>query len=217
VKYLQCNAPGSVVDLKPNDSISVKLGVVGGVMLNTFKFEGTSTLADENYSENVSPIIGLSLDIGLSRNQNKWHIVNELIYKSYKTGSTFTRPYNYTYSVVNDVDLQFSYAQINTILRYVFPLSSPLKPYINLGMGNAMMISQNKNKLNQEFSFGDTENTKAIDKPNKYEFSLLGGAGLTVHHLQLELRFGHSKKSFSPYQSLDINQKSYQFIITYQL
>jgi hypothetical protein len=216
LKYLQCSAPGSLISVKRKDSVSVKFGVVAGVMLNTFKFEGTSSLVDENYSNNVSPIVGLSLDIGLSRNRNKWHIVNELIYKSYKTRSTFTRPYNYTYSVESDVDLQFSYAQLNTILRYVFQLNSPLKPYINLGLGNAIMISENENRLQQTFSYGSEEDSKAIDGPKRYEFSLLGGAGLMLNHVQLELRHARNKKGFSPYQTLDVNPKSFQVIVVYQ-
>ncbi|MGH2649323.1 MAG: hypothetical protein ACRDE8_17215 [Ginsengibacter sp.] len=214
-KYLQCSFPGSAIAIKNKDVVSVKFGIVGGIMLNTFHFEGNNIfLVDNNYSNNVSPVLGVSLDIGLPRNLNKWHIVNELIYKSLKTGSSFTRPYGSGYTVTSDVALSFSYAQLNTIVRYLFQSNGSLRPYINLGIGNAFMIAENKNNSHNVYSFGREEDVKAIDGPNKHEFSTLYGAGLQIRNLQLELRYGHSKKSFSPYQSLDVNPTSYQFIIT---
>jgi hypothetical protein len=216
LKFLQCSAPGSAVDIKKKDPVSLKFGIVAGLMLNKFKFKGTSQLADENYSGNVSPVFGVSLDAGLSRNRNKWHIVNEIIYKSYKTGSSFTRPYGNGYKATSNVDLDFSYAQINTILRYVFQSSPSLKPFINFGIGNAFIVAENKNNVHIEYSFGDEENVKAFDGPKRYEFSMLGGAGLIVRSIQLELRYGGNKKGFSPSYALDVNPSSLQFILTYQ-
>ncbi len=216
-KYLQCSSPGSAIAIKKKDVVSVRFGIIGGIMLNTFHFNGTNILlVDNNYSSNVSPVLGVSLDIGLPRNRNTWHIVNELIYKLYKTGSTFTRPYGSGYTVNSDVALSFSYAQLNTIVRYVFQSNGSLRPYINLGIGNAFIIAENKNNSHNVYSFGREEDVKAIDGPNKYEFSALYGAGLQIRNLQLEFRYGHSKKSFSPYLSLEVNPTSYQFIITYK-
>ena len=78
------------------------------------------------------------------------------------------------------------------------------------------MVSENKNNLHTVYSFGSEENVKAFDKPNKYEFSLLGGTGIMFRNTQIELRYAHSKKGFSPEQSLDVNPASFQFIFTYQ-
>ena len=218
VNYLHCTAPGSAVEIKKNDPVSFEFGIVAGVMLNQFSFTGTEPfLVDENYSSTLSPLVGLSFDIGLSRNRNKWHIVNELIYKIYKTDNSFTRPYGTGYTVTNDVDFSFSYVQLNTIVRYVFLSSTFLKPNINFGIGNGVIIAENKNSSHRSYSFGDQENVKAIDGPRKYEISILGGAGLAIRNLiQLELRYAGSTKSFSPYHSLDVNTASFQFIFTYQ-
>lgn len=217
LKYLQCISPGSAIDIKKEDPVSVKFGIVAGLMFNKFKFEGSNNLlVDENYSSSISPVLGVSLDVGLSRNRNKWHIVNEIIYKSYKTSSSFTRPYGIGYTLTSDVDVHFSYIQLNTILRYVFQSNASLNPYINLGIGNAFMIAENKNNLHTVYSFGTEENVKAFDGPKKYEFSLLGGMGIMFRRMQIELRYGSSKKSFSPTHSLDVNPISFQFILTYQ-
>jgi hypothetical protein len=216
LKYLQCTAPGSVINVKKKDPVSVKFGVLAGLMFNTFKFEGTASIVDDNYTSSLSPTIGVSFDIGLSRNRNQWHIVNELLYKSYKTKSSFSRPYNNTYSVDREVDLNFSYVQLNSLLRYVVQTNSFLKPYINLGIGNGLMVFENENSSHEVYSFGKEEDVKGIDGPGKYEFSLLGGMGLSERRFQVELRYGRSKKSFSPYHSLDVNPKSIQVLVNYQ-
>ena len=217
IKYLQCSAPGTVADVTKNDPVSFDFGIVGGVMLNQFNFTGTEpTLVDENYSSTLSPIVGLSLDIGLSRNRTKWHVVNELIYKNYNTDNSFTRPYGAGYTVTYDIDLSFSYLQLNSLVRYIFLSNGSLKPNINFGMANGLMIAENKNSSHRSYSFGDQEDVKAIDGPRKYEFSLLGGLGLGVrNNLQLELRYAGSLKSFSPYHNLDVNIGSLQFLATY--
>ena len=171
---------------------------------------------DDNYSGSVSPVLGVSLDIGLSRNQNKWHIVNELLYKSYKTGSSFTRPYGSGYTVNSAVDLTFSYVQLNTKLRYIFPTGSFLRPFINAGVGNGFIVAENKNNLHRVYSFGSEEDVKAIDEPKKYEFSLVGGAGLYYRKIQLELSYAANKKGFSPAITYNVNPKSIQALFTYQ-
>lgn len=217
LKYIKCRMPNSVIQVKKEDPLVIKFGIVGGVMWNKFKFKGDNTnLADDNYTGNLSPILGMSMDLGLPRNRNKWHIVNELSFKMYKTGSTFTRPYNNLYTLTSNVDISFSYAQLNTILRFIFQSGSSIKPYINLGVGNAFVIAENENSIHTVYSFGQEENGKAINKPGQYEFSLLGGAGISLRNAQIEFRYTGSKKSFSPFNDLDINVTSFQAMLTYQ-
>src|SRR5437867_3620738 len=113
--------------------------------------------------------------MGLSRNRNKWHIVNELIYKIYKMDNGFTRPYGAGYTITSDIDLSFSYLQLNTCVRYVFLSNGSLRPNINFGIANGLMIAENKNNSHRSYSFGVQEEVKAIDGPRKYEFSILAG------------------------------------------
>lgn len=217
IKYIKCAAPGSAIEIKSKDKSSLKLGFIGGAMLNHYKLAGTDEVVDNNYGNNISPVIGISLDLGLSRNLNKWHLVNEIILKSYKTSSSFVRPYGNGYSVANDVKLGFLYTQLNTLLRYIYQSGGSVVPYINAGIGNAFSIKENQNSIKRTYSFGREENTEAINGPRKYEFSLQGGAGISTKNIQVELRYGWNKKGFSPYQNLDINPSSLQFLLTYQL
>lgn len=217
LEYLRCSAPGSAINSKKKDPVLFKFGILAGVSLNKFKIQGSnSVLTDDNYSGNISPVAGISLDIIIPRSRSSWHIVNEIIYKSHKTGSSFSRPYGNGFTADLNVDIAFSYLQLNTLGRFVFPSNANLKPFINIGMGNGTIITENKNKLNVKYSFGTEENSNAIDGPRKYEFSMLFGAGVQIKKMQAELRYWSSKKSFSPSYDLDINAKSFQLMVNYQ-
>lgn len=217
LKYIQCTVPGTTVDIKRKDPDLLTFGIIAGAIFNKYRIDGTNTiLVDDNYSNTLSPLLGLSIDIGLSRNQHKWHIINEVVYKMHKTGSSFTRPYGSGYFRTNDVTLSLSYIQLNSIIRYVFQSNRSLSPFVNAGIGNGVIVAENKNTLHTTYSFGTEENTKALDGPKKHEFSLLVGVGLVLNKIQLELRYSASSKSFSPYHDLNINPTSYQFLITCQ-
>ena len=217
LQYLHCKVPGiSPLEHKIEDAGTRSVGILVGVMNTTYNFTGSAVdFVDENYSSSFSPVFGVTLDIGLPRRRNQFHIVNELIYKSYKTSSTFTRPYT-SYTVTNTVEVNFSYLQLNSMLRYVYASNGSLKPFINFGMGNAVMIAQNTNRLHQSYSFGNEDELIAFDGPHKYEFSLFAGIGLNIHRLEVEFRYAGSKKSFSPIHALDINPRSVQGSLLYR-
>lgn len=218
VRYIKCQAPGTDLEIKKKDQSSLRVGLLAGLGFNKFKFEGTnSLLVDKGYSSNTSPLLGLSIDFGLVRNQNKWHIINELSYKMYKTSSSFTRPFGSGFTRTNNVAITLSYIQLNSLIRFLLQSKASVKPYINIGIGNAFIIAENKNTLHTSFSFGSEETEKALELPKKYEFSILGGAGIMSKKIQIELRYAGSTKSFSPYRDLNVNPKSFQFIITYLL
>lgn len=218
LQYMQCNDPATRVTVKKSDPLLVKFGVVAGFGENQFNFQGAnSTIVDDNYSNNTTPLFGVSLDIGLPRNQNKWHIVNELMYKNYKTSSSFERRSVNGYQLLQDIDFGFAYMQVNSLLRYMFPKKSVLRPFINAGFANAFLISENQNNLHTKSSFGTETNEDALDGPRKYEFSLQGGAGIIIKKFSAEARLQHSKKGFSNQYSLDVKVTSYQLLLTYQL
>lgn len=217
LKYLQCKGPPRpAVAYKVADAVSTKFGILAGLMATHYSFKGSSDLVDDNYRSSVSPALGISLDIGLPRSRNKWHLVNELLYKSHKTSSYFTRPYNVDYTRTSAIAVEFSYVQLNSIFRYVYQSGASIKPYINIGVGNGFIMAENKNSLHTVYSFGRQEDGKAFDGPNKYEFSLLGGAGFVLHRCSAEVRYGGSKKSFSPFHSLDVNTRTIHVLFTYR-
>jgi len=216
--YFQCKGTSDLTtENKIQETSTINFGALVGIMHTSYSFEGSDgDLVDEGYTSSTTPILGMSLDIGLPRARNQWHIVNELLYKSYKTGSIFTRPYNSTYTRTNTVEIDFGYLQLNSMLRYVYPSMSSVRPYINLGIGNAFMIAEKTNKLHQSYSFGQEEEGKAFENPRKYEFSFLAGLGLRIKRIEVEFRYTGSKKSFSPFHDLDVNPRSIQGLLVYQ-
>ena len=216
--YFQCKGTSNLTtEHKIEEASTISIGALIGIMHTSYSFEGSDEdLVDEGYSSSTTPIFGVSLDIGLPRGRNQWHIVNELLYKSYKTGSTFTKPYNTNYTRTSTVEIDFGYLQLNSMLRYVYPSMGGLRPYIDLGIGNAFMIAEKTNRLHQSYSFGQEDEMKAFDNPRKYEFSLFAGVGLKIRRIEVEFRYAGSKKSFSPYHNLDVNPKSIQGILVYR-
>ncbi|MCW3118704.1 MAG: hypothetical protein JWM28_2786 [Chitinophagaceae bacterium] len=214
VQYLQCVNPVEVAEIKKDNSFFMRFGIVAGAMYNHFKFKGNGPLPKGSFSSNLSPVIGVSLDLALSRNHSRWHIVNEIIYKKYATGSRiFTHTFMYDYTT--DVNISFSYLQLNTLLRYVFETGSSVKPYINAGMGNGYLFSVNKNTSHETYTTGNEKNYPAIDIPEKYERSLIAGAGINILNMQLEARYAGGN-GFSPFVKLKSKISSQQLIFTYR-
>lgn len=216
LKYLACSVPAEKAEVKKSDPLSVNFGILVGVSRNSFSFKGENTLLqDDGYTSSTSILAGAMVDVGLSRNFQRWRIVNELMYKSYKTGSIYSRPYGSIYTAEYDVKLHFSYIQLNTLLRYVIAPLAPVNGFITAGAGNAFMIAENENNMHIEFSFVDEKDQPAIDGPRKYEVSFQGGAGLIWKSIQAEFRYAGSKKGFSPTYTTT-NPRSLQFIVTYR-
>ena len=216
--YLQCAFGVTPTESDKKESYGVKFGVIAGFSLTRYSFKGDNTfLADDNYSSSTAPVLGGMIDVALSRNLNRLHIVNELVYKNYKTGSTFTRPYNLGYTMTNTVEFNLSYLQLNTMIRYLFAPLSKVNPYVNLGVSNAIMVAESKNSLHIAYSFGSDETTKAIEGIDKYEFTpLVAGIGVNTRSFSAEVRYSYNKRGFSSQVTLETNPRTWWFLFTYK-
>ncbi|MBL0134897.1 MAG: hypothetical protein IPP79_13335 [Chitinophagaceae bacterium] len=65
-------------------------------------------IVSDNYSSNLSPVIGNLLDFGLTFELQLLNIVNELIYKEYKTAAVFSANYGNGYRYDYDTRFKFS-------------------------------------------------------------------------------------------------------------
>jgi hypothetical protein len=220
--YLKCTNRAGSIEVTKSTPVHVQFGITGGAMYNQFKFSGDGRIypdryediAVNKYSSNLSPVIGVSLTVGLQRKSNKWSLVNELVYKSYKTSSTsFVHTVLYDYT--NQTNISFSYLQLNTLLRYNMLASAMLKPFINAGMGNARQIAERENTSHLTYNNGVEKTVVAFAMPNNYERSLLLGAGIASKKMQFECRYGLSN-GFSPYVRFKSKVRSPQLLVTYQ-
>lgn len=220
--FLKCGNSAGLVEVKKNNRLPLRFGVVGGALYNNFTFVGNGRIHADNYTDytignyksNLSPLLGVSLDIGLWHAPHNWHIINELVFKVYKTSnSIFTHTVLYDYT--DDIGLSFYYLQLNSLLRYGFQIKAVVKPFINIGVGNGLRISDRQNFSHLTYTNGPEKTIVAIDGPEIYEQSLLFGIGLSLKNMQLEGRYAKSG-GFSPYVNFKSKVRSPQLVFTYQ-
>lgn len=216
--YLQCAHGTTVTDNSKKKPVGPRFGVIAGMTHTTYSLEGFNPyLVDENYSSSSSPTLGAMVDLTLSRNLSRLHVVNELVFKNYKTSSTFTRPFNLNYTRTSTVEFDLSYLQLNTMLRYLLIPLNKVNPYINIGVSNAFMIAENKNSIHNVYSYGSEETIKAFDGMNRYEFTpVVAGAGVNTKHFTAEVRYSYSKRGFSNQGALETNPRTWWLLLTYK-
>ena len=216
--YLQCTEGVKPEVHSKKESTVIRFGLVAGLSHTQYGFKGdNTTLVDDGYTASTSAVFGGMVDFALSRDLNRMHIVNELVYKNYKTGSNFTRPYGNGYTRTSDVAFDLSYIQLNTMLRYLILPLAKVNPFINIGISNAVMISSSKNSINTTYSFGNKESGEAIPGIKKYEFTpLVAGVGMNTRHFSAELRYSYNKRGFSPEITLETNPRTWWVLLTYK-
>lgn len=213
-EYIQCIRPGSQLETNVNNRIPVHVGVVAGLLLNSFHATGKNDLNKGPYSNSASPVLGLMIDVGLPRKNNRWHLVNEFVFKNYKTTSSYFT-HTILYDWTTDIEVSLSYLQLNTLIRYEFNTNSSVKPYLNIGAGNGFLIAQGKNTMHLAYTDGREKTTTAFEDPDKYEVSWVGGFGINWRNLQLEARYLYGN-GFSPYTGMKIKVSSPGIMIGYR-
>jgi len=217
VQYLQCHLPGTIPNVKKSEKLGLVFGLMAGLTYNHFGFNGPGfAYINGDFSSQVAMIGGVSLDIALPRNNNRWHILTELLYKTYRTGNHYNAPYGNGYTVTGETNLKFSYIQLNILARYFFQTRSPVQPFVQAGIGYANMLAEQENHLHAIYSFGRIEDGTAFDPPRKYEIPFTIGFGLSIKKIQPEFRYTRERKSFSYYNDINVNPSSWQIIFRYQ-
>lgn len=208
VAYNQCKDPSEKIVAKAKEKSGIRWGLMLGVGNNSYHFSGEHFLASGAYKSSTSPLPGLFLNVPLSRNRQQYWFGLEAFYKKVDASGTF-ETWNIIRSYQEQVNLKFSYAQLNLVFRYVYPAGT-LRPFANFGGGYAFMLSEGSN---ERYPIDRKQDAKvAIDGPRKYEVSIMGGAGLQYKRLQLEARYTTSN-GFSPYVSLGTGIRSWQGIV----
>lgn len=191
--------------VKKKEKAGVLFGVMAGASFNSYKFSGPSNIFDgSSYNSSTSPIIGVFLDVPFGRNRGQFVLHNELFYKEVKADGTARDK--------SPVNLDFSYLQISTMFRYVYP-KGVIRPFGDIGMGNSFVISTKENKIVR--TSGSGRPVDAIDGPRKLEQSILIGLGVLVHKLSFEARYAGSN-GMSGMVNNSVTIDSYQLIAGYR-
>lgn len=210
VAYHQCHNPSEKIAVKAKEKAGVKWGLMAGAGFNSYHFSGDHSLSRGSYKGTTTPLIGLFIDIPVSRNRQQYWCSAEAHYKVVDASGGLSRE-NILGSTNEQANLKFSYVQLNLLFRYVYP-KGRVKPFANIGWANAIMISESKN---ERYNVGHKEDARiAIDGPRKHESGLLGGVGAQYSRLQIEARYLWSN-GFSPYVSLGTGVRSVQAIVRF--
>ncbi|TWI92287.1 outer membrane protein with beta-barrel domain [Chitinophaga japonensis] len=202
--YHRCRQPSTALTIKQTEKSSVRWGVLAGFSANTIRFTGDHPLARMPYTSSASVLPGLFLDIPCSRQRQQYWLGAELYYKTQDASGERIGARG---QPVEQVDLKFTYLQLNVMFRYVYP-KGRVRPFVNVGWGNAVVLSENENKRFRE-GYRDSE---AIDGPRKHEGSIFGGLGVQYGRFQVEARHARTN-GFSPYNALGTGIRSWQGVV----
>ena len=211
-RYVACRYPGQQVAMPEKDSdLRVSFGVLGGAGLNIYHFSGTHPIARGKYGPQAAPVIGIFMDIPVSRNRQKLVWSNELIYTSRAVRGSW-RENGYS----NEVDIQEQYVQIQTFFKYTFPTGT-WRPFFNAGIAGAIYIG-GKDELRKirENDNSLIEKGTALDGGREFFMPLMMGAGIRNNRLQTELRVV-LPNNMSPYMALSATALTPQLLVRYTL
>jgi hypothetical protein len=208
--YHQCRNPSEKLVVKAKEKTAIRWGLMAGVGFNSYSFSGDHYLADVGNKGSVTALPGLFIDIPVSRNRHQYWFSAEVFYKMEEATGTMEN-WNILESWKEQVNLKFSYAQLNIVFRYLYPKGT-VKPFANIGWGNAFMISENKNERYRIDRKGEVN--EAIDGPRKHQTTFLGGIGVQYKRIQLEARYAWND-GFSPYVTLNTRVHSMQGIVRF--
>lgn len=186
--------------------LPVTYGIMGGIAFNSYPFKGAALIGQAQYESSKGAIGGIWTEIPLGRSGRNISFNAELLYKKLETTGVLNSFYG-----GGVLKFGFSYLQVNTLFRYTYPTKTPVRPYINAGIGNGFVIKTSENSLQRRPEY---QPEKAIDKPRTYEQTLVGGIGVKIYKVNAEVRYT-TGNGFSPYAGGKSAINSFQILAAY--
>ncbi|PWV53365.1 outer membrane beta-barrel protein [Chitinophaga sp. S165] len=193
----------NTVTVQKKNRQPVAYGIMGGLAFNSYPFSGPAFLGQADYENSKEPIGGIWVDIPIGRSGRNFSFVAELLYKKVDAkGKGIASP-------ASKYHLAFGYLQLNMMVRYTYPTKGLVKPYINAGMGNGLLIKTIANSMGSE-----TNPRELVDGPRKYEQTAMAGIGVKVRKINVETRYT-TGNGFSPYSGSKTPVRSLQVLAGY--
>jgi hypothetical protein len=216
-RYYKC------VDRKMNyeyevDKLRIQSGAVLGYTMTSFKIESEiSKYSNIEFSNSSSISGGLSFDLMSSKGLRKFSFYNELFFSYYKLNNT-TNYYQSEneYSSIAYI-LEYSYININNMLRYRFKIGHDKTLFINGGLSNGFVISETNKYVQSRKFYGTERITEGVifEGARQHELSYLVGLGLAVKKFSFETRF-QTGPGISSYSQVGTDVKRLHFLIGYR-
>lgn len=218
--YYQCAGMESEYR-KKEEKIKTELGVLAGPSLNTINFSGDGNvqILNADYTTHTNFTAGIYFDVILSRNLNKWSIINELTFASYNITGKYAEQETPSRYVESKITMGYSYLKLGNMVRYRFFSGKNISTYANFGIINGYALKENSNNRLTKTIFHDVETVTeatAIEDTRKYEQGYIVGIGAKQNRLTGEIRYERGN-GMSAYRSLSSTRTSYYLIIAYRL
>lgn len=189
--YYACIGQGSDFNKKDEKSF-VRWGVLAGVSATSLRFDSEfhPNLTNPDYGTSINPTFGVSMDVILARNLNKWAFVNELVYAAYQhTGESVNQKAN---KVTEYSSTSFKYHQIkmNNMIRYS-SFFGDTEWFTNLGLATGLAF-KHTNEENIRTVFFETERNEtreAVPDGRIVEVGFLVGTGIRIKNVSTEIRY----------------------------
>ncbi|MBC5991315.1 outer membrane beta-barrel protein [Pontibacter cellulosilyticus] len=216
--YNQCIGTNGFVYKSYDEGTKWNIAVTGGLTYSTLKFSGSESRSLYNGKYNDTNFtLGVTALVTLPRGRGKWAIQGDLLYKPFKAEDSYS--YNSIGSIVRytheTVKFDLGYVGLNTSVRYRF-LDSKVKPYLNAGIANNLLIYESNSQQITYQSFEDIDEKKPLDEMRKHEQALLLGVGVELKKLAAEVKL-ESGNGFSPYVGLKSARNTVSVILSYTL
>jgi hypothetical protein len=204
---------------KEPDKVKSEFGVAVGGTLSNLYFYGwyNEALINTAYPSSKDFTAALFYNMVFPRNRGKWSIHNELMYNMYSfSGQSLNYTSDNQYSIYSSY-LSYSYIKMNNLVRYNFILKN-INIFLNAGISNGLVLSENKNNLITETKFytsNTLEEKRALKEIRTYEQGLLWGAGISFKKYSVELRLEQAN-GMSTYIGLHGNVDRYLVLFAYK-
>ncbi|GAA0894558.1 hypothetical protein GCM10009122_42390 [Fulvivirga kasyanovii] len=203
---------------KKKEKAKVHIGSLAGLSLTSISFESKEfeALTNTDFKNSVRPTLGVFIDFGLQRNNEKWSINNELLFTSYKFSEKYERYDNEANSYSTSIDLGLSYLRLNNMVRYTYPFAK-LHAFFNIGMSNGLVIKETNSQEGVMVinTISNPRSGEIIEDVRKHEQGFLFGAGIRRANSLLELRY-EMGSGMSKLVSLDSQRRTLYVLWAYR-
>ncbi len=175
-----------------DNRVKTDICFIAGVSISKLQFKGNinDDLVEAGYSPSMNIPFGVSFDIHLPRNLQKWSVNNELLFTSYKMEGDFSERSSETIYTT----LGYSYIKLNNMLRYRYSFSKS-SFFLNAGISSGFVVKEiNEKRTEHIYQTSEDEfevkikEERALKESRKYEAGVIIGAGCNYKNFLLEIR-----------------------------
>ncbi len=220
IKYNECG--GQNVSQKKKSTSKTSLSIVTGFSNNRLSYEGSDYVGliaqIPNYTPTTNYLIGIALNFS-KRKASPLGLSLELLIKN--AGQYVASPQDPIILRTYDVNMNFTYSNLNTNFQYSFLRNSKIVPYLKGGIGVSYLLNSTS-RIRYPDLLSRTITVEPLTNFSNLNYNLLGAVGISVNRFHAEARFTLNpfavKNDISTATTSSIATiRSFDFLVCYRL